>query len=214
MKKTVVLFLLVLSVVGACGCAEKPNRRIEDYLSQKYQQPFTFISEGGGVWSDRTKTAYYADQEGLKFAVRYTDNLASDNYYSAIYDGAITQRLRDAMQTDCKVLASTKAAFFGENQSFSDINEYMKQCPVINVSIIVTRENSFTTVASDVLSAADGATISAVITCVPQRVFNGLTSAEDEIAPGDIVSYGSFWVENGALVRATWEDYICDKNKP
>lgn len=197
--------MLVLSVVGACGCAKKPNRRIEDYLSQKYQQPFTFISEGGGVWSDRTKTVYYADQEGVEFAVKYTDNLVSDNYNSAIYDGAITQRLRDAMQTDCKVSASTNTAFFGENQSFSDINEYMKQCPVINVSIVVTREDSFSTVASGVLSAADGATISAVITCVPQHVFNNLASAEDEIAPGDIVSYGSFWAENGALVRVTWE---------
>ena len=205
MKKTAVLFLLVLSVMGACGCAKKPTRRIEDYLNQKYQQPFTFISEGDGVWSDRAKTAYYADQEGLKFTVRYTDNLMSDNYCSALYDGSIAQRLRDAMQTDCKVSASTNAAFFGENQSFSDINDYMKQCPVINVSIVVTREDSFSTVAFDVLSAADGATISAVITCVPQHVFNGLVSAEEEIAPGDIVSYGSFWIESGALVRATWE---------
>lgn len=205
MKKTAVLFLLVLSVIGACGCMKKTNRRIEDYLNQKYQQPFTFISEGDGVWLDRTKTAYYADQEGLQFAVRYTDNLMSDNYCSAIYDGSITQRLHDAVQTDCMVSASTKAAFFDENQLFSDVNEYMERCPVINVSIIVTREDSFPTVASDVLSAADGVTISAVITCVPQHVFNGLTSAEDEIAPGNIVSYGSFWVENGAVARATWE---------
>lgn len=184
---------------------KKAENRVETYLSNKYQKTFSYVSEKGGVWSDKATSVIYKDPNGVECVVRYTDKYMSDNYCSALYDGEIAQRLRDTIQAECKVFVSTESAFFGESKSFASAEDYLKRCGVVNITIYVPQENLLSDVAADVQRASEGSTFSGMIQCVSRDVFHNLSSRDDNVLPGDIVEYGSFWIEDGVIVRTSWE---------
>lgn len=181
------------------------NNSIKMYLDKKYQQAFTFVSQGDDVWSAKTKTEVYTDQSGNKFTVKYRDGYCTDNYCSIIFDKDIEQIFQSAVNANCKVFVSTKSSFFGETDVFNNTDDYMKQCPVINISVIVLRETDFSSISTVMLNAGRDFTASVMIYCVTPDLFNDASAYSDGLDQTKIISTGSFWIENNTITSESWE---------
>lgn len=62
---------------------------VEKYLTEKYNDSFTFDSYGNNSWPSVKTALIYRDKQNNKFCVEFDNNSAIDNYGSILYDKEI-----------------------------------------------------------------------------------------------------------------------------
>lgn len=104
-----------LFLLKACDTVEK-------YLTEKYNNSFTFDSYGNNSWSSVKTTLIYRDKQNNKFCVEFDNNSAIGNYGSILYDKEIQQDLQKGTNSENKVFADTSLLYFGLNEKFNNYN--------------------------------------------------------------------------------------------
>lgn len=208
MRRVIALLIFfILLFTGAGGCMRNTNREkkaVDSYLNKKYPQAFSYVSPGNDVWSSKTLSMTYEDQNGSRFTVKYNDDFCTDNYCSVLFDREIEKYFQNSIRVNCKVFASTQSSFFGPAAAFSDFQDYMKQCAVINLTVYVLDKNAFSEAAEAMRQAGADCAASVMLYCVTEDVMNGVSSYSGAPTPANILSTGSFWIENGVITHTSW----------
>ena len=93
---------------------------VEKYLTEKYNDSFTFDSYGNNSWSSVKTTLIYRDKQNNKFCVEFDNNSVIDNYGSILYNKEIQQDLQKGTNSENKVFADTSLLYFGLNEKFNN----------------------------------------------------------------------------------------------
>lgn len=210
-KKILLISLFIIMTLGVCGCMsgtsylvdENMEERIIDYLYNKYQKKFLYISQGDDVWSSKIKTYVCEDEDGREFFVKENNGDFIDNYGFIQYDESIQEKFSGVLQKECKLFVSSKSFFEGAISKSNSLEEYIKKCSVINVAIFIAENDSCSELANKLLEVASGSTISAVIYCVSSETLNDISKYTDT---SNVISSESFWIEDNQLSDMSWEE--------
>lgn len=128
MKKLLALLLALIIFLSISLCVEYITGRSEavTYLSEKYQQQFTYISGSRSLLpGSLVETEYtFKDANGNFFTVQDSGFL-SDNYLSVHYDPLADIWLDSMIAEECKVFTSSKGLFGAISVEHHDLHEYL-----------------------------------------------------------------------------------------
>lgn len=205
MKKILIFTIIVLSI-GVCGCMwkYKSSNNAIAYLKEKYGQDFTFDSWGNDVWSSKTETSFYKDNDGRLFSVKRRGNDFSDNYCSVLYDYEIQNHFNSLFKETEKVFVSTNREFFGITWLFKDYKDYMEKCSVINLELIIILEENIDEIANTLLIKANNSTAYVIVYRVSESIFNNLTQYSNQVDLTDVIQVESFWIRDGSVNSKSW----------
>ena len=118
-KKYICLIIGFLMLVTGCG-KKIDNDKIIKYLENKYNQNFSYVSSGDDVWSSKSETKIFSDNNNQKFKVKVFSDYIADTYYSIIYDDEISKYYQNQFTKNYKIFASSESYFTNENQKYSE----------------------------------------------------------------------------------------------
>lgn len=198
MKKYICLIIGFLIFIT--GCSSKINNdKIIKYLENKYNQSFSYVSLGNDVWSSKSETKIFSNNNNQKFEVRVRDNYITDTYYSIIYDDEISKYYQSQFTKNYKIFASSGGNFTDENQKYLEVKEYIKNVPALNIAIYTT-DNDLNIIKSKLDSVLfEGQFISGVIYIVDEKDFYNITKNNYKDMTSISVASKSFSITNNTL---------------
>lgn len=198
MKKYICLIIGFLIFIT--GCSSKINNdKIIKYLENKYNQSFSYVSLGDDVWSSKSETKVFSNNNNQKFEVNVNDNNITDTYYSIIYDDEISKYYQSQFTKNYKIFASSASYFTNENQKYLEVKEYIKNVPTLNIAIYTT-DNDLNIIKSKLDSVLfEGQYISGVIYIVDEKDFYNITKNNYKDMTSISVASKSFSITNNTL---------------
>lgn len=198
MKKYICLIIGFLIFIT--GCSSKINNdKIIKYLENKYNQSFSYVSLGDDVWSSKSETKIFSNNNNQKFEVNVNDNNITDTYYSIIYDDEISKYYQSQFTKNYKIFASSESYFTNENQKYLEVKEYIKNVPTLNIAIYTT-DNDLNIIKSKLDSVLfEGQFISGVIYIVDEKNFYNITKNNYKDMTSISVASKSFSITNNTL---------------
>ena len=209
MKKIFLSLICFALLFILTGCGNKISTDdIEKYLSDKYNEEFSYVNKSDGAWYSNASTYIYSDKYENKFEVRAKGSNLSDNYYHIVYDDDISTIFGIELDNNYKIYASSSSIFTGSSKICQDAVEYIDNISRVDVSIY-TLSNDFHFIESkfnEVVTANNFKTsIYVTVYQVPTDKFSEITSNVDY--SGDVISTEEFYFVNGILtVYATLAD--------
>lgn len=198
MKKYICLIIGFLMVVT--GCSSKiDNDKIIKYLENKYNQSFSYVSLGDDVWSSKSETKIFSDNNNREFEVKVFSNYIADTYYSIIYDDEISKYYQNQFTKNYKIFASSESYFTNENQKYSEVKDYMNSVPSLSIAIYTT-DNDLNIIKSKFDSVLfEGQYISGVVYIVAEKDFDNITKYNYKDMTSITVASKSFTITNNTL---------------
>ena len=138
--RTLGIVILLILTVGVCGCTHNKKvstNDIDTYLKDKYNNDFTYLSNGNDPWNATTNTYKYSDSKNV-FQVQVTAEHIADNYNSVLFDSEIQKYINSSIRTRCKIYVYTEGEFLGKSGKFDNYNEYVENCSVISLAVYST----------------------------------------------------------------------------
>lgn len=205
MKKRNLLLLIIAIMAMMCGCTGAGKQKeMLDYLNNRYQKEFTYVSKGDKKAYDNTDCYVFQDAEGRKFVVKDHKYNYADNYSAILYDEEITESFQGLFKESVKIFVNTQSVFFNDNAEYSTYKEYMECCSVINATVCITKDTDYDTVAEQICNNAGESAMSAVIHIVKRDSIDEMYS--EDIDKENIIESSSFWIESGKIWNAEWKD--------
>ena len=198
MKKYICLIIGFLIFVT--GCSSKiDNDKIITYLENKYNQSFSYVSLGNDVWSSKSETKIFSDNNNREFEVKVFSDYIADTYYSIIYDDEISKYYQNQFTKNYKIFASSESYFTNENQKYSEVKDYMNSVPSLSIAIYTT-DNDLNIIKSKLDSVLfEGQFISGVIYIVDEKDFYNITKNNYKDMTSISVASKSFSITNNTL---------------
>ncbi len=198
MKKYICLIIGFLMFVT--GCSSKiDNDKIIKYLENKYNQSFSYVSLGDDVWSSKSETKIFSDNNNREFEVEVFSNYIADTYYSIIYDDEISKYYQNQFTKNYKIFASSESYFTNENQKYSEVKDYMNSVPSLSIAIYTT-DNDLNIIKSKFDSVLfEGQYISGVVYIVAEKDFDNITKYNYKDMTSITVTSKSFTITNNTL---------------
>lgn len=198
MKKYICLIIGFLMFVT--GCSSKiDNDKIIKYLENKYNQSFSYVSLGDDVWSSKSETKIFSDNNNREFEVEVFSNYIADTYYSIIYDDEISKYYQNQFTKNYKIFASSESYFTNENQKYSEVKDYMNSVPSLSIAIYTT-DNDLNIIKSKYDSVLfEGQYISGVVYIVAEKDFDNITKYNYKDMTSITVTSKSFTITNNTL---------------
>lgn len=212
MKRVLLLVMISLFIFGVSGCMrnesgsnELTNKitTAEDYLSSKYGEVFSFVSYGDDVWSSKSKSSIYSDNNGQNFTVKENSGYFTDNYCSILFDASASESINAFFEDNTKVFVNTQSVFFPSTKKFDNTSDYLKDCSVINVAIYTTQVEHYEEISKLLMNAMSDCTVSTVVYCVDVQDFINITEFK---STANVLTSGSFWIENNEVSSKSWEE--------
>ncbi len=198
MKKYICLIIGFLMFVT--GCSSKiDNDKIIKYLENKYNQSFSYVSLGDDVWSSKSETKIFSDNNNREFKVEVFSNYIADTYYSIIYDDEISKYYQNQFTKNYKIFASSESYFTNKNQKYSEVKDYMNSVPSLSIAIYTT-DNDLNIIKSKFDSVLfEGQYISGVVYIVAEKDFDNITKYNYKDMTSITVTSKSFTITNNTL---------------
>lgn len=198
MKKYICLIIVFLMFVT--GCSSKiDNDKIIKYLGDKYNQSFSYVALVDDVWSSKSETKIFSDNNNQKFKVNVNDNYITDTYYSIIYDDEISKYYQSKFTKNYKIFASSESYFTNENQKYSEIKDYISSIPSLSI-VIYTTDDNLNIIKSKLNSVLfENQYISGIIYIVDEKDFDNITKYNYKNMISITVTSKSFTITNNAL---------------
>ena len=198
MKKYICLIIGFLMFVT--GCSSKiDNDKIIKYLENKYNQSFSYVSLGDDVWSSKSETKIFSDNNNREFKVEVFSNYIADTYYSIIYDDEISKYYLNQFTKNYKIFASSESYFTNKNQKYSEVKDYMNSVPSLSIAIYTT-DNDLNIIKSKFDSVLfEGQYISGVVYIVAEKDFDNITKYNYKDMTSITVTSKSFTITNNTL---------------
>lgn len=198
MKKYICLIIGFLMFVT--GCSSKiDNDKIITYLENKYNQSFSYVSSRDDVWSSKSETKIFSDNNNREFEVKVFSDYIADTYYSIIYDDEISKYYQNRFTKNYKIFASSESYFTNENQKYSEVKDYMNSVPSLSIAIYTT-DNDLNIIKSKLDSVLfEGQFISGVIYIVDEKDFYNITKNNYKDMTSISVASKSFSITNNTL---------------
>ena len=198
MKKYI--FLIIGFLMFVTGCSSKiDNDKIIKYLENKYNQSFSYVSLGDDVWSSKSETKIFSDNNNREFKVEVFSNYIADTYYSIIYDDEISKYYQNQFTKNYKIFASSESYFTNENQKYSEVKDYMNSVPSLSIAIYTT-DNDLNIIKSKFDSVLfEGQYISGVVYIVAEKDFDNITKYNYKDMTSITVTSKSFTITNNTL---------------
>lgn len=198
MKKYICLIIGFLMFVT--GCSSKiDNDKIITYLENKYNQSFSYASSRDDVWSSKSETKIFSDNNNREFEVKVFSDYIADTYYSIIYDDEISKYYQNQFTKNYKIFASSESYFTNENQKYSEVKDYMNSVPSLSIAIYTT-DNDLNIIKSKLDSVLfEGQFISGVIYIVDEKDFYNITKNNYKDMTSISVASKSFSITNNTL---------------
>lgn len=198
MKKYICLIIGFLMFVT--GCSSKiDNDKIITYLENKYNQSFSYVSSRDDVWSSKSETKIFSDNNNREFEVKVFSDYIADTYYSIIYDDEISKYYQNRFTKNYKIFASSESYFTDENQKYSEVKDYMNSVPSLSIAIYTT-DNDLNIIKSKLDSVLfEGQFISGVIYIVDEKDFYNITKNNYKDMTSISVASKSFSITNNTL---------------
>lgn len=198
MKKYICLIIGFLIFVT--GCSSKiDNDKIITYLENKYNQSFSYVSSRDDVWSSKSETKIFSDNNNREFEVKVFSDYIADTYYSIIYDDEISKYYQNQFTKNYKIFASSESYFTNENQKYSEVKDYMNSVPSLSIAIYTT-DNDLNIIKSKLDSVLfEGQFISGVIYIVDEKDFYNITKNNYKDMTSISVASKSFSITNNTL---------------
>lgn len=198
MKKYICLIIGFLMFVT--GCSSKiDNDKIIKYLGNKYNQSFSYVSLGDDVWSSKSETKIFSDNNNREFEVKVFSDHIADTYYSIIYDDEISKYYQNQFTKNYKIFASSESYFTNENQKYSEVKDYMNSVPSLSIAIYTT-DNDLNIIKSKFDSVLfESQYISGVVYIVAEKDFDNITKYNYKDMTSITVSSKSFTITNNTL---------------
>ena len=212
MKKVLLLVVITLLIFGGCGCMRNESgsneltndsKSAENYLSNKYNEEFVFVSYGDDVWSSKSKSSIYSNKNGQNFTVKENSGYFTDNYCSVLFDTTASEHVNGLFDDNVKVFINTQSVFLSDTKQFDTASNYLKECAVINVAIYTTQIEHYEEIAKQLLTIMNDCTVSAVVYCVEAEDFASITEYK---STAKVLTSGSFWIENNEISSKSWEE--------
>ena len=198
MKKYICLIIGFLMFVT--GCSSKiDNDKIIKYLENKYNQSFSYVSLGDDVWSSKSETKIFSDNNNREFKDEVFNNYIADTYYSIIYDDEISKYYQNQFTKNYKIFASSESYFTNKNQKYSEVKDYMNSVPSLSIAIYTT-DNDLNIIKSKFDSVLfEGQYISGVVYIVAEKDFDNITKYNYKDMTSITVTSKSFTITNNTL---------------
>lgn len=198
MKKYICL--IIGFFIFITGCSSKINNdKIIKYLENKYNQSFSYVSLGDDVWSSKSETKIFSNNNNQKFEVNVNDNYITDTYYSIIYDDEISKYYQSQFTKNYKIFASSKSYFTNENQKYSEAKDYMNSVPSLSIAIYTT-DNDLNIIKSKLDSILfEGQYINGVMYIVDEKDFDNITKYNYKDMTSITVISKSFTITSNVL---------------
>ncbi len=198
MKKYICLIIGFLMFVT--GCSSKiDNDKIITYLENKYNQSFSYVSSRDDVWSSKSETKIFSDNNNREFEVKVFSDYIADTYYSIIYDDEISKYYQNQFTKNYKIFASSESYFTNENQKYLEVKDYMNSVPSLSIAIYTT-DNDLNIIKSKLDSVLfEGQFISGVIYIVDEKDFYNITKNNYKDMTSISVASKSFSITNNTL---------------
>lgn len=194
-KKYICLIIGFLMLVTGCG-TKIDNDKIITYLENKYNQSFSYVSSGDDVWSSKSETKIFSDNNNREFEVKIFSDHIADTYYSIIYDDEISKYYQNQFTENYKIFASSESYFTNENQKYSEVKDYMNSVPSLSIAIYTT-DNDLNIIKSKFDSVLfEGQYISGVVYIVAEKDFDNITNKD---MTSITVASKSFSITNNTL---------------
>lgn len=209
MEKIRLLVIIVLLAVGMCGCMNhvsvtNNSKDVESYLTNKYNDEFTFVSYGDNVWSSKSKSLIYADENGQYFTVKENSGYFSDNYCSVLFDESASKLVTGFFDEKIKAFVSTQSVFLSSSKRFDNVFDYLKACAVVNV-VIYTAQSDYSCeeISKRLLNKMHDCCVSVVVYSVAEDAFDSIINYESSV---NVLSSSSFWIKNNEISLKSWEE--------
>lgn len=209
MRKLLFFAIVIIVSLGVCGCMNfnlikgSDKNKIEQYLSTKYTGDFTYISDGNDVWSSKTKTYVYSDENGNSFNVKNTDGVLIDNYCSVLFDDTANQNIAEKSAFDFKLFVNTESTFFGSSDTFENYITYLTECPVVDICIYTVKSDENDKIADMLLESFKNCTASVVIYVVSDETYSNAYRYGDSAG---VLSSQTFWIKDNSITSKSWEE--------
>lgn len=197
-KKYICLIIGFLMLVTGCG-TKIDNDKIIKYLENKYNQSFSYVSSGDDVWSSKSETKIFSDNNNREFEVKVFSDYIADTYYSIIYDDEVSKYYQNQFTKNYKIFASSESYFTNENQKYSEVKDYMNSVPSLSI-VIYTTDNDLNIIKSKFDSVLfEGQYISGVVYIVAEKDFDNITKYNYKDMTSITVTSKSFTITNNIL---------------
>ena len=199
-KMKIYICLIIGFLMFVTGCSSKiDNDKIIKYLENKYNQSFSYVSLGDDVWSSKSETKIFSDNNNREFEVEVFSNYIADTYYSIIYDDEISKYYQNQFTKNYKIFASSESYFTNENQKYSEVKDYMNSVPSLSIAIYTT-DNDLNIIKSKYDSVLfEGQYISGVVYIVAEKDFDNITKYNYKDMTSITVTSKSFTITNNTL---------------
>lgn len=203
MLKIISIFMIIaLLACIVCGCMKGSDKnKIEQYLSTKYTGNFTYISDGNDVWSSKTKTYVYSDENGNSFNVKNTDGVLIDNYCSVLFDDTANKNIAEKYAFDFKLFVNTESTFLGSSDKIENYSTYLTECPVVDICIYTVKSDEYDKIADMLLEPFKNCTASVVIYVVSDETYSNAYRYGDSAG---VLSSQTFWIKDNTITSKSW----------
>lgn len=185
------------------GLSNSEEKNMQSYLYNKYGSDFSFVSEEDDVWSSKSKSYMFVDNNENHFLVRNSSGYLTDNYSSVLFDSIASMSACAGFGAEVKVYIKTTSTFFDSTKQFNEFMAYLSECPVINVAVYTTENYDNDEIANSLKESLIGCTASVVIYHVADDIF---ASVNDFVSDISTISSVSFWIENNSISEKSWEE--------
>lgn len=157
MRKTGLVILLFLTMLGVSGCASQSyttRREIKTYLENKYHSKFYFVSDDSPEDNLYSTDFTYRDEDGNEFHVKYySGSLIGDTYGDILFREDVQELLQEAMGPDYGVHVDKTADWplSSSSESYDSTLDYMQRCTWIQVNIYTKNEPDYTQIAQTLI---------------------------------------------------------------
>lgn len=183
----------------------REEKKIQEYLSGKYQKEFTFEYRGNDVWTSQTNTYHYLDDQNRAFVVEEERGHYYDNYGAVLYGAAIDQIVQEDVGSARKAYASTSMNTLGEVKGEGP-REYLAACSMIQLNIYTKEESSADAIVELFGAKWPDKNVFVRVFCLTEEAFQKASSYNDEFRPGDYLWRESFWSRQGEVSGRTREE--------
>lgn len=208
-KQLSLLLLSIILILGVCGCmntgvvSNSEKKNMQSYLQNKYSSDFSFVSEEDDVWSSKSKSYVFVDDNENRFLIRNSSGYLTDNYSSVLFDSIASKNACVGLGPKVKVYIKTTSTFFDSTKKFDGFMTYLSECPVINVAVYTAENYDNDELANRLKESLIGCTASVVIYHVADGIF---ASVNDFVSDISTISSVSFWIENNSISEKSWEE--------
>lgn len=175
---------------------------MQSYLYNKYGSDFSFVSEEDDVWSSKSKSYVFVDDNENRFLVRNSSGYLTDNYSSVLFDSIASKNVCMDLGPKVKVYIKTTSTFFDSTKKFDEFMTYLSECPVINVAVYTAEDYDDDELANRLKESLIGCTASVVIFHVTDDIY---ASVNDFVSDISTMSSVSFWIENDSISKKSLE---------